>query len=61
MQINSGSAVSVNIKNSIVTVSIASGSADLAYNDVNYITNKLTLEKGQKMIFNNETKRRIVQ
>lgn len=61
MQINSVSEVSVNIKNSTVTVSVASGSADLAYNDINYVTKKLTVGKGQKIIFNNETKRRTIQ
>lgn len=55
------SSVSVNIKNSTVTVTVASGSADLAYNDINYNTNKLTLAEGQKMIFNNQTKSRIIQ
>lgn len=57
INLNSGkSTISVDQENSQVVISVETGSATVAYNDTENLTNILTIGKGSEYIFDNETK-----
>jgi len=53
--------VSINPLRPIVTVSVASGSATFAYNNINDVSRVLTVESGKKLTFNDGTRRVVVK
>lgn len=48
--------VLVNEEDGIVSVSVSAGTAGVAFNDLENIATKVTLEKGQEYLFNDETR-----
>jgi hypothetical protein len=53
--------VSVNPLKPIVTVSVSSGSATFAYNNINNVSRVLTVTSGKKLTFNDGTRRVVVK